>query len=483
MSCDDKKPHRAAHGQRSPAGEERRGNWIRPRRADGAIHAGRAPRHKGPGDGDDAPKRKKAYYAGANHCAPHRFNDLWQYDLASNTWSLLYYPDFDGCIRNEAEMTAALDKHCVVKDEVLQTTRSGMCVPAHLWWGFTYDDTADRVLWMAPWANVEINYLKNKGLLDQVVNDNLPPLWAFDPGSKHWSLVRTTGTTPKATEASSLEYVSALGVSVWYASNWKGTGMWAYDSKTQTWEQWLGQDDTYFNSEAPGGESVMNYDEVHHVLVAARSSTIFTYDFAKNEWSRAKTGLFEDAHDSHTAFAYYTQNLVLKNNIFYTPDTGITVYLYYVKGAKVYNNIIWGTQGSKYGGLAISPEMTNLELKNNIILNINYDHLGATFDAAQHKIDYNVFGVLDASQYTAAAHDIVGDPQFTVIPLSSDMTDHKTSTLVASDFHLKPTSPAIDKGLGLPGVVDVDFDGVARPKDGDGSGGAQWDIGAFEYVP
>ena len=175
---------------------------------------------------------------------------------------------------------------------------------------------------------------------------------------------------------------------------------------------------------------------------------------------------------------------MLKNNVFYTPDTGITVYLYYVKGAKVHNNVIWGmTQGSKFGGLAIGPEMTNLELKNNIILNINYSLLGATFDAAQHKIDYNLFGVLDAAQYKAAAHDLVGDPKFAAIPLSSNLADHKTSTLVASDFHLKPGSPAIDKGLSLPGVVDVDLDGVTRPKDGDGAGGAQWDLGAFEVAP
>ena len=47
-------------------------------------------------------------------------------------------------------------------------------------------------------------------------------------------------------------------------------------------------------------------------------------------------------------------NLVAYNNVFYTPATGITVYLQDLNGAKFHNNIIWGrTQGNRFGGLAM----------------------------------------------------------------------------------------------------------------------------------
>ena len=51
----------------------------------------------------------------------------------------------------------------------------------------------------------------------------------------------------------------------------------------------------------------------------------------------------------------------------------------------------------------------------------------------------------------------------------------------APDFRLRPGSAAID-AADQPGPVD-DFDGDARPIDGDGDGEAINDMGADEYVP
>jgi hypothetical protein len=180
----------------------------------------------------------------------------------------------------------------------------------------------------------------------------------------------------------------------------------------------------------------------------------------------------------------YIKNLVIKNNIFYTPDTGFAAYLDHIKGATVYNNVFWGrTQGSKYGGLSIGKEVTNLKLKNNIILNINFSHMGAAYDATNHDIDHNLFGMLASSEYTPNTNDKVADPKFAAIPVSGDITKHKTSSLMPSDFQLKAGSPAIDTGLSLKGVVDDDFSGVKRPQDGDTNGTATWDRGAFEVKP
>lgn len=50
------------------------------------------------------------------------------------------------------------------------------------------------------------------------------------------------------------------------------------------------------------------------------------------------------------------------------------------------------------------------------------------------------------------------------------------------DFELLPSSPAIDHGALVPSVF-TDFRGVVRPIDGDASGRAERDLGAFEYSP
>jgi hypothetical protein len=113
---------------------------------------------------------------------------------------------------------------------------------------------------------------------------------------------------------------------------------------------------------------------------------------------------------------------------------------------------------------------------NNIILNINYSHMGASYDPSQHKLNYNLFGMINSGEYPANTHDVVGDPQFVGIPMSSDAGDHKGSDVALEDF-MTAAGRVIDTGRTLAGMPASDILGEERPQ------GAAWDRGPFEAAP
>jgi len=50
------------------------------------------------------------------------------------------------------------------------------------------------------------------------------------------------------------------------------------------------------------------------------------------------------------------------------------------------------------------------------------------------------------------------------------------------DFRLNTNSPCVDAGVDMSAMYTDDLIGTVRPQDGDGVGGAQYDIGCYEYV-
>jgi hypothetical protein len=99
--------------------------------------------------------------------------------------------------------------------------------------------------------------------------------------------------------------------------------------------------------------------------------------------------------------------------------------------------------------------------RNNLFLNEKAGAPANTVTGTQCVHNYDM--IKPQANAPAGANNVLGaDPQFV----------NKT----AGDFHLAPTSPAIDTAD--PSATElVDFDGTARPQ------GAKRDIGAFEYKP
>jgi hypothetical protein len=101
--------------------------------------------------------------------------------------------------------------------------------------------------------------------------------------------------------------------------------------------------------------------------------------------------------------------------------------------------------------------------------------MGATQDPNHHRMDYNLFGMINSGEYDRAPNDIVADPDFANIPFSSNSNDHTTSVSV-EDFMPAASSQCIHTGTTSGSVPDYDIVGGPRPQ-----GGAM-DRGFFELT-
>jgi len=122
-----------------------------------------------------------------------------------------------------------------------------------------------------------------------------------------------------------------------------------------------------------------------------------------------------------------------------------------------------GTYGI-YSG-ASSSYVAAITVTNSILTNQSYGVYRG--DSASWSVSYSDVWNNTSNNYvgvSAGTGTISANPQY----------------VSTTDLHLQSTSVAIDSGTGS--GPSSDAEGVARPLDGNGIGGAQWDMGAYEYV-
>ncbi len=255
------------------------------------------------------PDRKRAIFYGANHGVPHRLNDVWEYDLPSNTWVCLYGPD--------PSKNAKADYKDVdwenVKEGVIRTKRGGPAILPHSWWNLTYDPEMKAMLTFCSWS------MSHPGLFKLLqAGKHKPPLWAFYPSTGKWEPIvdsKFEGPKPAYENARSLEYVPELGGSVWTKSD----GMWLYNSRSNTWKS-LGSRKDY-PSGLPAREQVTVYVPDRKLIVAHDvrgqggsggkgfpASRTSHYDTGRNTWTTAFEGAEMNnppaGFDARTNFVY-----------------------------------------------------------------------------------------------------------------------------------------------------------------------------------
>ena len=250
-----------------------------------------------------APERGRALFCGANHGVPHWLNDVWEFDLPSLTWAMLYAPDLPRGYGDLGKDTSDVE----FQSGILITKRGGPAVIAHTWWGLTYDPREKALLFMNTWVTDRKKAVRDLGGDPAALYDG-PPLWAFFPAEARWKPLKAAKPYPVAIFGGMLEYVPELGGSVWHANNWQTRGTWLHDFGTGAWKDLKANGGgKAFEKEAPEPEQIGYHDPKRKRLVVQRHHDTHHYDIQKNEWKKVLTGDKDDGkspygHDARSVF-------------------------------------------------------------------------------------------------------------------------------------------------------------------------------------
>jgi hypothetical protein len=287
-----------------------------------------------------APDRKRAMYCGGGHNV-NPYNDVWEYDLASNTWVCLYgadpaVPNF--APEKEAEGVAWYKEHAVIKDGVVRTPRGGPLRALHTWWSLCYDSDQKRMLFME--SHKGLGFV-NTALLAKAHNlDPKDPLlrvygsvageaslFSFYAQTREWKEVLTK--VPKANETSCLEYLPE-SKAIW----WLSGKTYTYDASNKQWKTMLNSKDE------PERDAETAYDPESKKVVATVGLKTWVYSCDTERWTLAQENAPDGAHSGYATFCY---DSVAKKFVLYTftatkdkpfPDAGARLWLYDVKENK-----------------------------------------------------------------------------------------------------------------------------------------------------
>ena len=264
---------------------------------------------RGPGQRDYclkmpwSPDRKRAFYAGGNHGAPHKLNDLWEYDLPSNTWVLLSPPDFDASNRK-----AYMDQ-VVFKDGVVKTRSGKLLVGGHTFSGFTYDPELRLLLWYHKRVSPS-RYFPDNPEYEKAYFSG-PYLWGFDPYARKWQHIKTKPPFGRYDPGSAFVYDPKLKKSLWI-NNREGSGMWSYEHANRNWKKMTAKGG---DGQATKMSAQIVYDSRRDILIGHGGHSNYTseFGFANMSWKKTVTvdkqnKVAPGGADKHSTFAYDAVN-------------------------------------------------------------------------------------------------------------------------------------------------------------------------------
>ncbi|PCJ52374.1 MAG: hypothetical protein COA79_23775 [Planctomycetota bacterium] len=228
-----------------------------------------------------AADRKRAMYCGGNHQVPHGLNDIWEYDLPSNTWYLLWAPEDFNRRKDVGQW-----KDAIMKDGVLQSKRGATAQAAHTWDQLTYDPKIKALIWLTSW-NISAN-LKSVGLLEKFEKENRHPvpLWAYYPGKNKWKALGIGQNPKRASNGSLLCYIPELHGTIYYGPRDLKTFLWS--AKTDKWKLFAPK------KGGPPREMISCYEGKSKLIIAVsvhskwlNTSGTYHFNVRKKEWIKS----------------------------------------------------------------------------------------------------------------------------------------------------------------------------------------------------
>ncbi|QDU93436.1 hypothetical protein [Lignipirellula cremea] len=248
-----------------------------------------------------AADRNRALFCGGNAGTPHKLNDVWEYDLASNTWVLLWEPDPDtNRVRRmePKEKSEYLDAFVKLDPQSgeLMTKRGAPFDPVHTWWALTYDPQLHALLWVMGNHHLHDFYMEQHPELQkdyQYGGRHPMRLWAFYPGQTRWEFFKAPEGLQRS-PAAILEYVPELHGSLYVTETHAQSGVFHSESKEWTWEQLARSSSALADDAVPQREAVAAYDAQRKLIVAhhggfkTRTGTkpkrTWHFDVENSEW-------------------------------------------------------------------------------------------------------------------------------------------------------------------------------------------------------
>jgi len=139
--------------------------------------------------------------------------------------------------------------------------------------------------------------------------------------------------------------------------------------------------------------------------------------------------------------------------------SALAIWTYTARNVKILNNTLL----SDYQNTLQIGGADNIEIRNNVISGFG------DFPSTGAIISNNLHTKFCWNQKTYPGD--IFNPDRSAMNLANIFVNPS-----ANDYHLKSGSIAIDAGVNLPGLVDVDIEGRSRPQ------GSAWDIGAYEFT-
>lgn len=184
-------------------------------------------------------------------------------------------------------------------------------------------------------------------------------------------------------------------------------------------------------------------------------------------------------HDHGVYVDSNSNNVTIKNNIFYRIEHGwgVQVYPSGVDSLEIVNNTFVWPNPYNVGNiiLAASAAVTNLRIENNISYSPNTDFIYVyTSSGFSGTVANNLIFNGAISSATPGGLNFTGNLPNTD-PLLVNPGNSTIDSTVMVNANLNSGSPAIDAGLTISDVTN-DYAGMARPQ------GSGYDIGALEFV-